>query len=121
MCHQRLKSCQRMNRREAIKVALCLPWIKWNKVFQPRTDVDIFKDLASPNLAKRFTAQEAFAAVVTAPILEVLDQNSIITDILAAQPFDYKGQKIPLNIIKEDSWISRIRRVLGFEKSFLNH
>ncbi len=92
-----------MDRRVFIRSCLiagaAIPFISPVTLFQPRwSNADLIRRLASTDLTEALAAREAFAAFITAPILQVIEQAPVISELFSTATFDSAGPTIPLDL-----------------------
>lgn len=96
------------NRRDFLRTiataTVAAPFIDVGRMFETAGEhwrIRLLKQMASRNAAEALAAQEAFAAFISAPILQVVEQAPVISDLFKTPPFE-PIPVIPLEIAWDD-------------------
>ncbi len=110
--HQRDAASRRAFLRTIIVGAAVVPFVDVGSVIQrvtysPRQhNIDLIKRMGSKDVVEALAAQEAFAAFISAPILQVIEQAPVLSELFAAMPYDLESTPvIPLSFVWGDKEI----------------
>ncbi len=103
---QRIAASRRAFLRTVVIGSVAAPFIDvgaiLERVTRPtyRSGADLLRAMGSRDKAEALAAQEAFAAFISAPILQVIEQAPVISNLFGAEPFDFQSAPtIPLDLV----------------------
>ncbi len=94
---QRIAASRRAFLRTVVIGSVAAPFIDVGAIVERitrptyRSGADLLRAMGSRDRAEALAAQEAFAAFMTAPILQVIEQAPVISDLFSDAPFESSG------------------------------